>query len=726
MFRTGSAAGKSKSDGTADPKAAQYAAKKRREAARNAAASKSGRDIGPVPDIADVKRRTRCRNSLRYFCETYNPEAFSLKWSPDHIRVIERIEEAAMLGALYAFAMPRGSGKSTVCRMGALWSLAYAHCRYTYLIGATGEKAEDSLDAIKMYCRFLPVFGADFPEMCHGPRALAGLANRANGQISKGEPTLITWSKDRVVFPTVKPPSNWPAKWELLASGTVPTSGSVLSVSGLTGEGIRGSLLTLQSGESIRPDLVLIDDPQSRESATSPTQNRTREILVSADVLGMAGPGKKISAVMPCTVIEKGDMADCLLDRTKHPLWRGERTQMLESFPADTAAWEEYFEVYLHCAQLEPPDFKAANSLYRKDRRRLDAGATASWPQRKLPGEVSAIQSAMHLYVRDRRAFMSEYQNDPEDQKSYSALLDLNAEAVAGKNRLTRLDRCAVPSDATKLTAFIDVHKELLYYSVCAWNERFGGSVIDYGTWPEQSRKHFSLANASATLTDRFPSLPDDAIVFAALKELFTHVLGREYRRDGDSTPMRIEKCLVDSGWKPDPVFQAARQSAFAASILPSKGYAITASARPMAEWIKRPNEEKGTNWRVGPGTGGGRGRAALFDPNYWKTFTAERLLTPPAAPGCLQIFGVDSQEHTLYAEHISATWTLTLPLVKPTAATSMMTTSRFLTKRITRVFSNLSVSCPLVAENSKKGRMNSAPITSPAIAGGSQLTLSW
>ncbi|MCY1163366.1 hypothetical protein D9M73_32170 [compost metagenome] len=55
-----------------------------------------------------------------------------------------------------------------------------------------------------------------------------------------------------------------------------------------------------------------------------------------------------------------------------------------------------------------------------------------------------------------------------------------------------------------------------------------------------------------------------------------------------------------------------------------------------------------------------------------------------------------------------------------------MITTSRFLTKRITRVFSNLSVSWPLVAENSKNGRMNSAPITRPAIAGGSQLTLSW
>ncbi|MOA68533.1 hypothetical protein D3C78_1961990 [compost metagenome] len=55
-----------------------------------------------------------------------------------------------------------------------------------------------------------------------------------------------------------------------------------------------------------------------------------------------------------------------------------------------------------------------------------------------------------------------------------------------------------------------------------------------------------------------------------------------------------------------------------------------------------------------------------------------------------------------------------------------MIAISRFLTKRIIFVLSNLSVSCPAVAENSRNGRMNSAPITSPAMAGGIQLSCSW
>ena len=58
--------------------------------------------------------------------------------------------------------------------------------------------------------------------------------------------------------------------------------------------------------------------------------------------------------------------------------------------------------------------------------------------------------------------------------------------------------------------------------------------------------------------------------------------------------------------------------------------------------------------------------------------------------------------------------------------ASSMMSTSRLLTWRIMRALSYLSLSWPLVAENSTKGKINSAPITSPAIEGGNQLTLSW
>ena len=72
------------------------------------------------------------------------------------------------------------------------------------------------------------------------------------------------------------------------------------------------------------------------------------------------------------------------------------------------------------------------------------------------------------------------------------------------------------------------------------------------------------------------------------------------------------------------------------------------------------------------------------------------------------------------------ASSTGTLATTKPQAAIAMMAISRFFTTRIKVVFSNLSVSCPAVAENSRNGRMNNAPMTMPAMAGSSQLTLIW
>jgi hypothetical protein len=43
------------------------------------------------------------------------------------------------------------------------------------------------------------------------------------------------------------------------------------------------------------PALVLSDDPQTMESAWSKSQSERREMTLVGDVLGMAGPGKKIA-----------------------------------------------------------------------------------------------------------------------------------------------------------------------------------------------------------------------------------------------------------------------------------------------------------------------------------------------------------------------------------------------------------------------------------------------
>ena len=287
------------------------------------------RDIGPIPPVKDPKRRESCRRNLEKFLKTYFPEKFGLPFGEAHHTVVSKIEDATLNGGLFALALPRGSGKTTICERAALWAIAFGHRRVVALVGASEDAARASLDEIKMEWETNDRLLEDFPEIAFPIRKLDGINNRANGQMVQGKRTRMTWSDTEAVFPTV--------------DGSA-ASGSVIQVRGLTGR-IRGMKAATASGESLRPDLVLIDDPQTDESAASPEQNRKRIAILTGAILGLAGPGKKISGVMPCTVIRKGDMADQILDNSRHPEWQGERRKMMVTFPANKKLWARYAEI---------------------------------------------------------------------------------------------------------------------------------------------------------------------------------------------------------------------------------------------------------------------------------------------------------------------------------------------------------------------------------------------
>lgn len=171
----------------------------------------------------------------------------------------------------------------------------------------------DMLESIKMEFDGNDLLLEDFPEVVFPIQALDGIANRCNGQLYKGERTHIGWTAKEIVLPTI------------LGSSA---SGAIIKVAGITG-GIRGMKYKRADGRTVRPSLVVLDDPQTDESARSLSQCATRERILAGAVLGLAGPAKKISGIMPCTVIRPSDMADNILSRDKHPEWNGERTKMV-------------------------------------------------------------------------------------------------------------------------------------------------------------------------------------------------------------------------------------------------------------------------------------------------------------------------------------------------------------------------------------------------------------
>ena len=81
--------------------ARSYEERKEAERQRNAALSAAGRDIAPLPEVVNPERKKACERNFQLFCESYFPETYSLGWSPDHIKAIEKIETAVLTGRTF-------------------------------------------------------------------------------------------------------------------------------------------------------------------------------------------------------------------------------------------------------------------------------------------------------------------------------------------------------------------------------------------------------------------------------------------------------------------------------------------------------------------------------------------------------------------------------------------------------------------------------------------------
>ncbi len=610
-----------------------------RSAATQAARSLAGRDIAPgYPAVKNANRKAQAKASFEYFCRVYLPLTFNLPWSQDHRRAIELIERVVKEGGLFAIAMPRGSGKTSLVEAAAMWATLYGLRQFVVIIGSDESAALELLESIKSELENNELLAEDFPEVCYPIKCLEGIAHRANGQLFKGKRTHIVWTANELVYPTI----------EGSAAG-----GAVVRVTGITGR-IRGMKFKRPDGRSVRPDLAIPDDPQTDESAKSPSQTAERERIIDGAVLGLAGPGKKISAIMPCTVIAPDDLADRKLDRGRSPQWQGERTKMLVSLPSNDDLWERYAKIRGDSLRIGNGG-REATDFYKANREAMDAGAVASWPVRHNADELSAIQHAMNLKLANPRAFFAEYQNDPQRDTDVDQAELLTAEQIAAKTN--GLERGEVPAAVTRLTAYVDVQQNVLYWGVLGFEDDFTGYVVDYGTFPDQNREHFRLSDVRRTLKSVLgPKMSLEESLRMGLDRLAAQLLDREWVKE-DESKIRIERMPIDSGWAPsqDVINQFCRESAHSAIVMPAKGIGVGAASRPFNDHKPRRGERRGLHWRTTLTTDRPVQRRMLIDTNFWKSFVHERLAVERGGRGCLSLYGTDPTRHRMLAEHLLA-----------------------------------------------------------------------
>lgn len=608
---------------------------------RGRGATRSAQDIG-IPDTSQVNRRrkNRCKKSLRVFLETYFSEVFSLKWSEDHLRVLEKLERAIIHGELSAIAMSRGSGKTSISQRAGVWAVLSGHRNYVCIIAATETKAQRLLKSIKTELLHNEKLRQDFSAELHCLVSLGNRASMAGGQHSGGTLTGVEWNVGHINFGYVnhKEREN--------------TNNAMIKCMGITAD-IRGEQITLPDGGIRRPDLVLVDDPQTKSSAGSKSQVQKRHETLMGDVLGMAGPGKSIAGLCACTVVYAGDLADRLLDRDESPEWQGERCKLVYDWPNDLNKWDEYQTIYEEELRTEA-GHKESKKFIKTNFNEMHAGSKVGWPERyDKAKELSALHHAFNLKIRDPGAFAAEYQNEPLE--GFSELpFDLNCDLVS-RRIVPGFYQNQTPDEVETITASIDVQKRLLYYSICGWTPSGRCYVIDYGTFPDQKRIYFAKKDAPVSLQDYAGTDNFEEALRLGLSELTSDILSREF-----SSGSMVDKLVIDARWgdSTEIIRRFCKESAFKSRIHPSLGVYIGANSRKWQKIRLGRRDKKGRHCKLQPPNSDKNARGVkelLIDTNFWKSFVASRLMLGINSPQAMVLFDAKPAFHRMFAEHLCA-----------------------------------------------------------------------
>lgn len=578
--------------------------------------SLEGRDIGDIPAIKNSKRKAKALRNFKYFCEEYYAITFYNPWSPDHLKAIKKIQRAVLKGELFVFAMPRGSGKTSLTEAALVWAALTGIHEYIFVIGGTDPKATKIVENIKTQLSTKEKLLEDFPESIYPIVCLEGQARRCDGQLYHGKQTHIEWTKDRIVFPSI-PGSR--------------SSSCCIESTGIMGN-IRGPVFTRPDGKQVRPSLIFIDDPQTDASAKNPTQCKKRVDLLNGAILGMAGPGKKIAGLMAVTVIAEDDVADQMLNTEINPEWQGERSKMIYKFPDNEKLWNKYEEIRNDSLRQEK-GISLATEFYAENREAMDKGSKIGWEHRFNKDEISALQHGMNLKFRDEAIFFAEYQNEPLDENEQDVEKLMPDDIMMRGNGYRRGE---IPSETTKLVCFFDVHADHLDYVVLALWDGFSGAVVDYGTHP----------GGKKSLRDGGKSI--QSAIFNGLEFLDQTVIQKEWF--GPTGTYRIERCLIDTRYEPDTVEKFCEGKGVV--YMQSLGLGVGPDQVPIPERRQKPGEILGFNWMQRKIRGQWR---ILFDASRWKTFAHRRFLIATGEKGAITVWGDKPARHYEFAVQVAS-----------------------------------------------------------------------
>lgn len=540
--------------------------------------------------------------------------------------LIHDVQETIIHGGKSVKEYGRGTGKTTIIwDLGVTWAVLYGWRRYPIGISATGKLAKKNLKSVKRILSRTPEIRQDFPAIVIPILALGDVSQRSTSQTYHGRPTDIEWSADQIVLPMLRDENGEP-----LDRGC----GAIIGCVGVGGA-VRGAN---EGGQ--RPDFLIIDDPQDRKTAHSPSMVEAVINYIHQDALMLAGHDRTISAFVTITPQCFGDVATELCSRTKHPEW----SVSIEPFVVKKCPkWDrlviEFVEKYVEDAANNDSQFTRSKKWYRDHREDFAAVEVIDPEQYDHENEVDAVHHVLNLRaLLGESAFNAEIMMDVAD-----SACDIAIDADVVSNALNGAPRNVCPPGTDSVIVFADVNitnSRGISWVAMAFGPKRVAAVINYGRFPE--RGPLVPPNSSDVVRNR--------LVAAGMKSVIERVANLPIR-DAKGRRVPITALGFDRGYLPAVIHRVLyvirKTKPIPFNLVAMRGFPWNKFGVREKDTLRRGDHVFATRSKYGQ-------YLAEMAP-YWREKMQSSFLETPLMPGSLSLFGNSPIEHFEFANEICA-----------------------------------------------------------------------
>ena len=328
----------------------------------------------------DPRRRRRLEKNPERWLQWYFPNVFTLPFSDGHREIIRAIVSNDAKGRDTVVAAPRGEGKTNIMRYMTIYLIVTKRAKFPAMGGWQSRSATEAFSTWVIAITSERLV-ADYPEY-FAPFAVSTHANRL--------PRLRWQGEDRPTGAAIRAD---------LKQIVFPDGLGAIAAGSLQGD-VKGLNITTADGLSLRPDKLLLDDPQDVKRAADPKFVADTLEQIDTQWRCLAGPDKRISMMVACTIYAPDDVGESLGKRRNTVFVRIPRVtswpvgfEKAESLTRQL--WDRWFDLY-----DDEKTREMAFRFYRKNRAAMTNGFTVSWKYRydKSKGDPDALFGAMVDY----------------------------------------------------------------------------------------------------------------------------------------------------------------------------------------------------------------------------------------------------------------------------------------------------------------------------------------